>query len=66
MSYKLLINTKQWKDCKNQTEKDVLYIAKTLSKYSHCRVDVYQFIGTNSLLICYFLNGQVRRGGKVA
>jgi hypothetical protein len=50
--YKLLIKHKQWKDCeKTSTAMDVYYIARTLSKFSHCHVDVYLNLASKSVKI---------------
>ncbi|MFP7442504.1 hypothetical protein SFC50_02255 [Bacillus infantis] len=56
--YKLLINSTDWKPCPGELEEDVLYVARTLSKYGRLRVDVYQFLGTEGTISCSFIKGQ--------
>lgn len=56
--YKLLVNRDQWIDCHPDTESGVLYTAKTLSKYSFCRVEVYN---SRDKLIACFSNGHFKK-----
>ena len=64
--YKLCIDLKQWKDCPDSTEEDVLYVARTLSKFSRCRVDVYKFDHKQWLKVMSYVRGQVFRKENVA
>ncbi|MFD5853785.1 hypothetical protein ACFWGC_26995 [Cytobacillus pseudoceanisediminis] len=56
--FKLLINNKRWKDCSESNVEDILYIARTLSKFSHCRVDVYQNMHSADIKLSTFSHGK--------
>ncbi|EAR66234.1 hypothetical protein B14911_10882 [Bacillus sp. NRRL B-14911] len=59
--YKLLINSTDWKPCPGELEDDILYVARTLSKYGRSRVDVYHFLGTEGTKSCSFMKGQYQK-----
>lgn len=52
--YKLLVDGKQIIPCEDQMLSDILYTARTLSKYGNCQVDVYK----RSKSICTFHYGK--------
>ncbi|WP_028393988.1 hypothetical protein [Bacillus cihuensis] len=58
MYYKLLIDCEKSLDCLKQQEEGVIYTARTLSKYSHCQVDVYLIDKKINRHISSFINGK--------